>query len=360
MKACCRYVKAKTRIPVPQVYAYGRAQLLANQSSSHAFMMMDCVPGSSFTQERYWEGCADERWRFFSDLVDILAQLYSLELPAAGSLMPSPDGDSEPPAIVGALSVSRNTLLRNGSRVQSSTAAKSTAEFLEGQFYILEETYKMPVEDMSREDLEMEVFALHDLKQRIFEALAGSKDSFVLTHTDLRRSNIMVDQSLRITGIIDWEWSSAIPREFFPFPRWIHDFDRQNFYDMRQEFRAVLQSKRKDSIAHAQLADKWRSEGDQITADEDNDVASSTGRIFRDPHHLAKVYFGSIYQRYFSRPEEEEVADFFSQPGNQPLREVVERRLDDCERYARYLKGRNLYVEDVHEMCKLVSEKTVE
>ena len=359
-------MKAKTKIPVPQIHAYGRAQLLNNRSTTQAFMIIDCIPGYSFTQERYWEASADERRQFFSNLIDILVELYNLELPAAGSLMPNPKGDSEP-AIVRAFSMSRNTLLRNGYWMQSS-AAKSTAQFLEEQFWILEETYKMPVEDLSREDLEMEVFALHDLKKRIFEALGGSKNTFVLTHTDLRRSNIMVDQSLRITGIIDWEWSSAIPRELFPFPRWIHDFDRRNFYDMRQEFRGVLQSKREDSVAHSQLADKWHSDGDQITADDDNDVASSISRIFRDPHHLTKVYFRDIYQYYFSRPEEEEVADFFLRPKNKSLLEVVERRLDNCERYARYLKDRSLYAEDVRgqkvkdllKMCKLVREKTTE
>lgn len=309
-------------------------------------MIMDCVPGYPFTQEQYWQSSEGQRRKFFSDLIDILIQLYSLEFPAAGSLMQDPNRTGEP-AIVRAFSISRNTLMRNGLDYAQSEAARSTAQFLKEQCWILDETYKVPVEDLSREDLRMEVFALHDLKKRIFAALGNSKDPFVLTHTDLRGTNIMVDQQLHITGIIDWEWSSAMPRELFPFPRWIHDFDQRHFYDMRQEFRSVLQSKRDDSVAHAQLADKWHSDGDQITADDDDDIASCVARIFREPHLLARIYFRNIYQHYFSRPEEEEVADFFSRPENKSLLEIVERRLDTCEEYSRYLKERGLYVEGV-------------
>jgi hypothetical protein len=81
-----------------------------------------------------------------------------------------------------------------------------------------------------------------------------------------------------------------------------------------------------------QLADKWYSNGDDITADDDDDIASSTRRIFRYPHELVSVYFCNVHPWYLTRPEKQEVAKFFKRPENKLL---LERWLDDLEKYMR-------------------------
>ncbi|KAL6410165.1 phosphotransferase enzyme family protein [Ilyonectria robusta] len=44
---------------------------------------------------------------------------------------------------------------------------------------------------------------------------------FVLVHGDLGPQNLMVDDGLRITAVIDWEWSRVVPIQFFTPPLWL-------------------------------------------------------------------------------------------------------------------------------------------
>lgn len=55
----------------------------------------------------------------------------------------------------------------------------------------------------------MELFALDHLEQLIPALTAPERDSdcFVLSHSDLRPANIIVDDDLNIISIIDWEWA---------------------------------------------------------------------------------------------------------------------------------------------------------
>lgn len=44
---------------------------------------------------------------------------------------------------------------------------------------------------------------------------------FVLVHGDLHPSNLMVNDKMRIIGVLDWEWSRVVPVQFFVPPLWI-------------------------------------------------------------------------------------------------------------------------------------------
>ena len=51
------------------------------------------------------------------------------------------------------------------------------------------------------------------------------KHRFILTHGDLRPPNIIVDDDLNIIAIINWEWSSTVPRQFNIPPLWLAGTD---------------------------------------------------------------------------------------------------------------------------------------
>lgn len=70
---------------------------------------------------------------------------------------------------------------------------------------------------------EDEAFCFRKIKVALPQSLDSALDNgpFLLSHTDLRETNIIVDDELNITGIIDWEWSAVIPRQLFMPPTWI-------------------------------------------------------------------------------------------------------------------------------------------
>ncbi|KAH7267934.1 hypothetical protein MRS44_011776 [Fusarium solani] len=52
---------------------------------------------------------------------------------------------------------------------------------------------------------------LHQLIDLVFPETAMAEETTVLSHTDLSRSNILVDNAGNLTGVVDWECISALP-----------------------------------------------------------------------------------------------------------------------------------------------------
>lgn len=44
---------------------------------------------------------------------------------------------------------------------------------------------------------------------------------FVLVHGDLGPHNLIVDDGMKVTAVIDWEWSRVVPVQFFAPPLWL-------------------------------------------------------------------------------------------------------------------------------------------
>ncbi|RSL44205.1 hypothetical protein CEP54_014782 [Fusarium duplospermum] len=227
-----QYIQENTQIPVPRVHAYGQAQLLRNNSAKQAFMILDHIKGQQLVEKQFSNGSEQHRRQFYSELIDIFAQLRGLEFSAAGSLMPA----------------------------------------------------------------RLEV--------------SGSIPAIV----DLRWSNIMVDHELHITGILDWEWAATVPVNNFTPPSWI-----TTSKDYFAEFRSVLASKH-GSSAHVQLL-----------------------KIFRKPHHLVNVFYTFIYPQLYTEPREKVIREYFLCEQKQL---ELQRLLQNSERYTKYLRENNLFVDD--------------
>lgn len=115
----------------------------------------------------------------------------------------------------------------------------------------------MPFQDLVELDAQHEVFALHTLQQYTLKHPPHhhQPERFVLTHTDLRGSNIFVDDELRIQAILDWEWAVTVPVAFFTSPVWITASE-----DRLSEFRSVLaSSSSSSSLSVAALQEEWLS-----------------------------------------------------------------------------------------------------
>lgn len=283
----------------------------------------------------------ERRNHFYSELIDILAQLRKLEFPMAGSLMPDPNGGLEP--VIGQLlSITINELQIEGKRVPQSTHTSAT-RFAKQQHHLLSETYRLPIEELSRETAELELFAFDALAKQIPNVFDSQHDNgpFVLTHTDLRCANLIVDDDFHIQGVIDWEWAQTVPRQLFTPPTWItgHDVEslRGVWLDLAPEFWSLLQAKGRASRDYNQLLEDW---------DFRQKLTLPVAQIFWHPSSLVSVFYLFIYPELFRESRDKVVSEFFERDENGTLRLEVKRRIDGSERYTQYLKDNGLFVTD--------------
>lgn len=183
----------------------------------------------------------------------------------------------------------------------------------------------LPTQSLDRETAELELFALDSLGQ-IPVAVDRQDEPFVLSHTDLRWSNIMVDHELHIVGIIDWEWAGTVPASNLTPPSWI---TASEYYFA--EFRSVLASKHTSS-PHSKLLSEWNCE---------YTVMSRAAEIFRNPHHLINVFYSFIYPKLFTEPRQKVVPEYFRCEQKQL---ELQRLLQSSERYTKYLRENNLFI----------------
>ena len=189
---------------------------------------------------------------------------------------------------------------------------------------------------MEEAEAQYEVFALHTVRQhqllRQEYENRSRPERFVLTHTDLRGANIMVDDQLRIQAIIDWEWAVTVPAAFFTPPFWIMDSQA-----MFAEFRHALASVPPSLGPSAALLQK------QWASSDGNDLKLHIAQVFLDAYSLVDVFYKSIYPRLFDIPDKEALRRFFL---DQQWQEEIRRRLRSSDRFAQYLKANNLYTVD--------------
>lgn len=319
-----RYIQENTQIPIPRVHVHGRAHLLRNNSAEQAFMILDQIEGQKLA-ERQLLTSSEHRRQFYSELIDIYAQLRSLEFSAAGSLMPAqPEGPASTPVIVGAFSIPINELKIQGYS-PSPSLPRTTTEFISQQRRLLRDFFLLPTQDLDRETAELELFALDSLDQ-IPAAVDCRDEPFVLSHTDLRWSNIMVDHELHIVGIIDWEWAGTVPASNLTPPSWVTASE----YGLA-EFRSVVASKYASS-PHSKLLSEWNCE---------YAIASRVAEIFRNPHHLVNMFYSFIYPKLLTEPRQKVVPEYFRCEQKQL---ELQRLLQNSERYTKYLRENNLFI----------------
>jgi hypothetical protein len=319
-----RFVQANTTIPVPRVHGYGRRQLRLNDPVEYAFVILDYVNGRPLAEHDIISSPAGTQRELFTDLIDIYAQLRTVEFPATGSLMPTSNG---PPTVSRAFSIPTNELQIDGFPT-SSFSTTSVNAFIERQLQVLWQVFSMPTSELSRSTAQLELFALHYLRSQN-QALQAvcTNDHFVLAHMDLRCSNIMVDEHLRVRGIIDWEWSAIVPQTFSIPPCWI-------ITNHLPTFRSILESRQNLSIGHVRLSNDWL---------HISNTTLYTIQILQEPFDLIRVFYKFIFPRIFQESQEAVLSDFFQ--SHYRVMEV-DQRLRESEQYTEYLKQNNLFVID--------------
>ncbi|RSL50343.1 hypothetical protein CEP51_015358 [Fusarium floridanum] len=349
--ATMRFIKSKTTIPIPRVYGYGQSTQLTKNGSLTTFMICDFVPGQSLRFDDINNATTETRTQFLGELVDILLQLRRLEFPAAGSLMPNLVDDSEP-IVGGFLGMAINELQRDTGKKENLISFSSAKAFMDHQYSILSEYYAVPLASLQRASIEEQLFVLNSLAEEIPKLLESqwSNGPFVLSHLDLRCSNIVVDEDLHILGIIDWEFSGTVPLQYFTPPLWITGEGRSgaflSFQDaIFHDFEAVLQAKSATSEGCAQLMREW-DWGNK------RKLMFPIVQILREPDTLVRVYRRHLCQRFYggSLSLKEVVSDFFAHHETaKKLEPVLRHRLEGSKRYTEYLIHHDLLDTDEDE-----------
>jgi hypothetical protein len=160
-----RYIKSETTIPIPRVYAYGRDETLVNDSSTtQAYIILDYIPGQHLDLQALTNDTPIRRKHFYTQLIRVIAQLRKLEFVMSGSLMPGHDGV---PVIDKPFSIPLNELQIDLSETKPSSTCNSTAHWALYQLDLISKAYQLPRSELSRETVELELFALSHLQQLI-------------------------------------------------------------------------------------------------------------------------------------------------------------------------------------------------
>lgn len=307
-----------------QIHAYGKGEkLTASPTATQMFLILDYIPGAPLATERLLRTNGTMRTKFFRQLIGYLAELWSLELPAIGSPMLC-DNASQP--IVGdLLTQSSNDARRDMPSFISSKA------FVESQFDLISRYLLAPQHDHPEDEVRYDMFCISSMKPYFNIVINPEFDRgpFVLSHPDLRPSNIIVNEEMVIVGLIDWQFASIVPRQLCTPPSWVTGHTWSNYDRLfLSSFSVALAP---DDKLPQQLYQEWR---------DPSSISLHIAHIIRRPGDLNRVF-----QNYFAKGRDakelnEAETKLFQDPRvASEAQQIAERNA----RYTEYLKSQGRY-----------------
>ncbi|KFY70604.1 hypothetical protein V498_10302, partial [Pseudogymnoascus sp. VKM F-4517 (FW-2822)] len=232
--ATMRFIAEKTDIPVPTVIAYGMAD--DNPTGLGPFIITTFINGT-LLGEMLKADSVDEQGDkvlrsdmpdstlevVYRQIADIILELAEHDFDQIGSLSVHDDDTwsigSAP------LTLNSNELARCGNVHVESRVYSTTSDYLldiaEQNILHLEQQRNRI---SSSSDARRKYTARHLFRAAVpsFVSRRYNQGPFKLFCDGFRPGNILVDDSFKITGIIDWEWCYAAPFQFtYSPPRWL-------------------------------------------------------------------------------------------------------------------------------------------
>ena len=298
------------------------------------FLISDFVSGEPVDITRLKSVCKDRELsaHFFHQLIRILAELRAQEFPAIGSLMPGTD--SAEPIVGSLLSVSANHMRIGLPKFNTASA------YIKCHLDIIRDQSRSTNVDYDEDEIRDDFFALSSLLEYFDKLIPPEQENgpFVLSHTDLRPDNIIIDEHLNIKAIIDWEFAAVIPRQVSVPPPWATGCDPHPYtYLFTSNFR--------DGVYQA----AWKEKAFEVLKSEWYKPHSARlAYLLRYPAH----FFTAFYDKdYFTGPAIAEelhgedldaaIIDFFER--NVELAAEAKQIAAKNQRYTEYLKQNNSY-----------------
>ncbi len=396
------YLEQNTTIPIPRVHAFGREPTLIRKEAKgnadnnengdnngsetgnndadsdkkrggQTYVIMDCVAGINLDKKLLATADLEHRRHFYLQLVDILAQLRTLEFPRIGSLVPSTDDvaaatttTTMTPLLGPMLSMSDNTLC-----LPPPPLWTSAADYMKHEFDVVSDFFFAPIGNLRIETAREELFALGALQPLFVDLIDTDSGPFILNHCDLRSTNIIVDGQLQIQAVIDWEFTTAIPLPLFTPPSWITGYNDSEVSPLlHTEFREALRSRSKEDPVYRKLEIEWYGEEGSLAANAPISHTSverfSIAHILQKPPHAVEIFYkflaGDGYSSSLPITEKEKDMRIAKYLEDHPEVEAeAQRRCDQSRSYRRYLDDNGIFesrMDRITDLQKKYEEKT--
>ena len=214
--ATLKFLMERTSIPVPEVVGYGFNG--GDHPTGLPFIILRHVSG--FHLSTRWDDLPPEhRHNVFEQLADILLELNGHHFDHIGALGLDKSGNwtlSRPP-----LNSPTSHLKIDGVEIHMDTVFSTSMEFFLAQYDHLWRRYTEQRNSVYHEEDAKEKYVRLQLFKELlptFNVPEFNDGPFTLMHSDLHQSNILVDENLRITAILDWEWACVLPIQISGLP----------------------------------------------------------------------------------------------------------------------------------------------
>jgi hypothetical protein len=328
--AIMRYIRDKTSIPIPFIYHWGNRD--HSPLKVGPFIIMDCIeyatdmydllntPGCPNDQRGVLDPNINEATlqTLYGEAASILLQLSQLSLPQIGSLHQIDDFTWQ----VASRPLSRpmNDLIRLGSLPQSKLPKEpfhTTPSYFEAlaELHLEHLIHQRNDAILSAEDCRRKFVARYLFRklarERKLTKTWSSFDNgpFKIWCDDLRPTNFLMDENLKLAGVIDWEFTYAAPVEFSYAPPWWLLIEKPEYwprglddwcmqYDRRlQPFLKALIRREDDEIQNGRLMSDKRLSGPMEASWRSGDfwvVYAAMNNFAFD-----SIYWQKIDQRFF-------------------------------------------------------------
>ena len=208
--ATMRFVREKTQIPVPKVYAYDSTY---SNALGTPYIFMEYIAGEPypfpFNRQRLIKD--EDLSKIHAQLTGFSWQLSKHPFNAIGQLRYSSGEGTD--VVVGPIIDRKDRSYGPfmSSKAFYKTRAETVHEFEKGQHTALTDS-----EAKSR----IETAALHVLAAKHAGEECFDTGPFILQHADLHWQNLLFDEQCKIVGVIDWEWAQTVPVDSFNMLPW--------------------------------------------------------------------------------------------------------------------------------------------
>lgn len=238
-------------------------------------MILEFVEGEKLSHKIHQEFTPERRMQFYTSLADIFIQLRRLELDAIGRLMCREDGTFTVGNPVATMDINAQALegLRPSQvldRYGGGGPLRSASSYIDMLHDLADNAFAKSRSSVLEDNSIGEecLYHLHSFRKHVKDWRAENDDQgpFVLVHGDFQPFNPLINDQGNIISVLDWEWSRAVPRQFFKPPLWLQYADltllsRPLFYNRflitLQDFLGVVRRRELEAYGSTMLADEW-------------------------------------------------------------------------------------------------------
>ena len=208
--ATMQFVRQKTQIPVPKVYAY---DCTYSNALGTPYIFMEYMAGKPypfpFNGKRLIKD--EDLSNIHAQLTEFSWQLSKHPFNAIGQIRHAPGGGQD--VVVGPIIDRKDRSY--GPFMSSKTFYQNRAE------KVLEfEKSQHSTETDSEAKSSIESAELHVLAAKHAGKECFDTGPFILQHADMHWQNLLFDEECKIVGVIDWEWAQTVPVDSFNMLPW--------------------------------------------------------------------------------------------------------------------------------------------